>query len=330
MKFASTNDERARVQQKRLLPDLGPRKDYAVRVEGPAARDVDDVLRVRWDQGLAEGAMFADHATPFTVPEPSDATPGTVTLQVVATLPPPIAERSILETWEKALRRAQRLVYVEDQYFRMPILEDAIADALAANPGLRLVVITKPLTVSDGGKKWTVAADRRFRALAPDRYLLLQLKSFDAVGRVEPLVGDETAAWYFVDMDVHSKMLVVDDAYLSVGSCNKNNRGLLYEGELDVAVADPAWVKAARQRIVRNLVGPALAARVGDDPATDFDLLKEAATGNAAVEAWWVANGPFLAPDEVEDAADAHRPDGFAYPLELTPDYALDVGPDAF
>ena len=329
MKYSSGSEERQRVKQKMQLPDVGPRKDYGIRIAGPAARDVDDVLKIRWDQGIAEKAMYHEHATPFVL-EPVGAEYGSVTCQVVTTMPPPIAEQSILETWAKALARSNSYIFIEDQYFRMPVLNDVIVDTLRDRPWVTLIVVTKPVSAADGGKKYTVETDNLFRAVAPQRYLLLQLKSFDAVGRPNPQPGDETDPFYFVNMDVHSKILIVDDAYLSVGSCNKNNRGLLYEGEMNVSVLDDDWTRDARRRIYGNLVGPFLADQVSDDPDANFVLLKEVASLNAEVEAWWLSNGPALSPAQVDVAKQEHHPQGFVYPLSFTPDYLLEVGPDAF
>lgn len=330
MKFQSSVYERQRVRDKLQLPDLGPRKDYGIRIEGPAAVEVDDVLRDRWDQSLKEGALFSDLSTAFVPAEWTGDLPGTIECQVVATMPEPIPEQSILETWQKALSRAEKYIFIEDQYFRMPILNDAIVSALDAHPALRLIVITKPMTDSDGGKKHTIACDEVLREAAGDRYLLLQTKSFDAVGRTDPADGDEKEAFYFLPIDVHSKILIVDDVYLSVGSCNKNNRGVLYEGELNASVLDATWVREARIRIFANLLGPAKAAQMTDDPIATFDLMKATAAANAEVEAYWVQNGPVMSAPQVDVAAQTHRPDGFLYPLEFTKDYLLDVGPDAF
>ena len=331
MKFQSTSDERHRVQQKLQRPDLGPRKDYGVRIEGPAATDTEDVLRVRWDLGLATAAMLSENASAFALRPRPDPWDDGVALQVVPTLPPPIAEQSILATWQKALARAEHYIYIEDQYFRMPLLDEVIQAAMEARPELTLIVVTKPVSATDGGKKYTVQADHRYRDRFPDRYLMLQLRSFDAVPRPEPPAeGDESASFYFDDMDTHSKILIVDDAYLSVGSCNKNNRGVLYEGELNVAAYDPAWVREQRARIYRNVLGPRLAGQVSDDPLANFVLIRDTAAANAAVYEWWQANGEGLTADQVGQAALDHAPDGFAYPLTFTDDYALEVGPDAF
>jgi phosphatidylserine/phosphatidylglycerophosphate/cardiolipin synthase-like enzyme len=170
-----------------------------------------------------------------------------------------------------------------------------------------------------------------YRENFPDRYLMLQFKVFDAVPRYAPPAdGDENAYVYFQDMDTHSKMLIVDDVFLSVGSCNKNNRGVLYEGELNVAALDAAWVRAQRERIFRNFLGPRLAGEVSDDPFANFVLVRDTAAANAETEAWWSTVDESLSPDDVAQAAIDHHPDGFAYPLTFTDDYVLEVGPDAF
>ena len=309
MRFAATQAEREAVMAKEAMSDTGPRKDYAMRLEGPAAQDVDDIIRVRWDYGLKTGAMFEGDQTPYSL-LPLAEGPGLVTAQVQATMPDPLQERSILESLQKSLRNAEDLIYIEDQYWRAPILHDAIIGAMDEHPQAVLIVVTKPVPLLDGGKKYTVVADETFRTRYPDRYLVVQLKSFDRT-------ADEV---FFVNMDVHSKITFVDDVYVNVGSANKNNRGLLYEGELNVAVHDQPFVAPARDRVLVNLVGAELADQVvGQDGATIYAALEALAIANAAVEVTLLA-----------DPQAPVQPQGFVYPLEFTPEYLLEVGPDVF
>ncbi len=309
MMFNATREEREAVMARKALPDMGPRKDYGLRVEGPAARDLDDILRVRWDHALATGAMFEGDATPYSLLDRAPAV-GEVTAQIVTTLPEPIQERSILETLLKASRNATDFIYIEDQYWRAPILHEAMLAAMEENPDLYLIVVTKPIPLVDGGKKYTVVADETFRNAYPDRYLLLQLKTFDRE-------GDEI---YFQNVDTHSKIQIVDDVYLNVGSANKNNRGLLYEGELNGAVHDRPFVSGARNRVLANLVGADHADEVRNKSGAEvYAALKALAEKNAEVEAT-------LSADPHADVA----PQGFVYPLVITPEYLLDVGPDVF
>jgi phosphatidylserine/phosphatidylglycerophosphate/cardiolipin synthase-like enzyme len=308
MSFDATAEEREAVAAKESLPDNGPRKDYMVRIDGPAAQDVASVFHKRWTLAREEGVEYAANTTEFEVKRDIGAHEGGVQAQVTATLPEPIAEHAIVETWLNAVARAERYVFIEDQYFRAPMLNDALLARMKEVPDLRLVVITKPINEwTDPGCAHTYESARLFAEAFPDRFLFLQLRSFDT----QVVLGfDETDA-HFVDMDVHSKMFIVDDRFLSVGSCNKNNRGIIYEGELNVAVLDDAWVKAARRRVLAGILG---ASNVSDDAAGWFDQLRAAAAANDAVHALWDDEGFDLDLDG-SPLPNAYRPKGFVYSL---------------
>ncbi|MFH1529816.1 MAG: phospholipase D-like domain-containing protein [Pseudomonadota bacterium] len=315
MKFMSTQEERLAVLERRALADTGPRKDYGIRISGPGAGDVDAILKGRWDLGRATGDLFAEFTTAWDLLEPAASPAGGVLLQVQATQPEPMGERSILESTDKAIRNARDLIYIEDQYFRMPVVLDAFQEALDASPSLRIVVVTKPVSIVDGAKKWTVIMDDALREMAGDRYLLLTMEAY-AAGYLLDL---EVATPHFAPMDIHSKMLIVDDRYLSVGSCNKNNRGLLIEGEMNVAVLDAAFVREARQRILANATG-----------RIDLDWNRPGAQIAADLDDIAAANDGIRLEAQTSGALPSPPPTGFLYHLEHTTDYLLDVGPDLF
>lgn len=322
MLFGATTDERLAVQDQLELPDQGPRKDYMVRVEGPAAQDAADVFQRRWDLLRAEGVAYSSTTTPFEVARDLPAQAGGAQVQMTATLPDPLWEHAIAETWLNAVANATDTIYIEDQYFRAPLLTEAILARMAEVPGLRLVVITKPINEwTDPGCAQTYLANSAIAAVYPDRYLLLQLRSFDSV---VTWGWDETES-RFADIDTHSKMLIIDDAFLSVGSANKNNRGMIYEGEMNVAVLDRAWVRAARERIVANLLGYA--------PSGDWWAeLAAAADWNGWVAANWDAAGGDISLDGAPLPVE-YTPSGFVYPLafgSLSDCLIEDVGEDMF
>ena len=329
MKLDASTEARRAVAGKLAEPDFGPRKDYMLRVAGPSASDAADVFHARWEEQRAGGNEYAARATPFTLaPAPAEVGGG-VQLQVIATMPEPYAENAILETLLRAIGEARDFIYIEDQYFRAPLLYDAIVARMEAVPSLVLVVVTKPVSEwVDPGCWQTALAYERFTTRFPDRFRIYRMRAFDWVRTDCTLCRDETEA-HFVDIDVHSKMVIIDDLYLEVGSCNSNNRGLLYEGELSVAVVDEAWVSAARRRVFANLVGPTGA---GDMAARDmlgrFDTL--AAWNEAAYERWQ-AEGMDIDLDG-DPLPAGMQPEGFLYPLTFGPptDCLLeDVGADA-
>ena len=324
---ASTSDREA-VDAGEILPDLGPRKDYGIRVEGPAARDVEEIFWDRWETAIDGNDLYASNATRFDLDEAAAEPAGGVLTQVVATLPEPWADMSIGETHGKAFAAATRYIYIEDQYFRAPIMNDLIVEAMDANPDLVLIVVTKPVSRYDGGAKYTYLSDAEFRERYPDRYLLLQLRALDLYLEVGWLW--DTVELQAIDMDTHSKIRIIDDRYVSVGSCNFNNRGYKYEGELDVSVLDEDFAIDARERVFENLVGSEWAGMLSDDPKNNLDVFALAAESNQEILDWWEDNGGDFNVDEAVDEWRSRAPSGFVYPLEIDDNYAFDVGPDAF
>jgi phosphatidylserine/phosphatidylglycerophosphate/cardiolipin synthase-like enzyme len=252
--------------------------------------------------------------------------PGGLQVQVTATLPEPFWEHAIAESWLNAVDNAERYIYIEDQYFRAPMLHERIYARMQQIPDLRLVVITKPINEwTDPGCYHTYAANTLFESSFPSsRYMTLQLRAFDYV----VTWGIDETESRFADMDVHSKMLLVDDIFMSVGSANKNNRGMIYEGELNVAVVDQTFVTAQRRRILEQMLPPGVT--VSDDVASWWSLLSQAASANDIVYANWEAEGGDISLDGAPLPSE-YSPRGWLYHLAFNPTEEClfeSVGPD--
>ena len=316
MPFGADVEDRLAVALKEDEPDFPPRKDWMVRLEGPIVADAVEVFARRWEFQLGARAEYADRSTPMPAAHPPDPIPGGLQAQVVATMPAPFDEYAILETLLRAVSQARQIIYIEDQYFRAPILYDAIVRRMTDVPALRLVVVTNAVSEwTDPGCYQTAIAYQMFRALFPDRFRSYRLRAFDYVRTDCTFCMDETEA-HFVDFDLHSKLVLIDDEFLAVGSCNSNNRGLLYEGELSVAVHDRSWVMAQRVRIFENLLGPGYAGDMGI--AGILEALDERAWGNQSAYQAWDREGMDLDLDG-EAVPGAMLPSGFVYPLAFDP-----------
>jgi phosphatidylserine/phosphatidylglycerophosphate/cardiolipin synthase-like enzyme len=139
----------------------------------------------------------------------------------------PSGEFSIARGYSKAIKRARRLIYLEDQYMWSAQVARLFADALTANPSLHLVVVVPRFPDVDG----------RF-ALPPN-----------LVGRAQALevcqrAGGDRVHVFDVEnrhgdpVYVHAKVCVVDDVWASVGSDNFNRRSWTHDSELSCAVLD--------------------------------------------------------------------------------------------
>ena len=123
--------------------------DAAARIRGPAVADVADHFRLRWHEVTGE-----------RLPPPRRPRAGRqVELQVVRTVPEKIYRRlpqgefTILESYLRAFRAAERLIYLESQFLWSPELVAVLEEKLREPPDdeFRLLVLlpAKPNNGSD-------------------------------------------------------------------------------------------------------------------------------------------------------------------------------------
>jgi phosphatidylserine/phosphatidylglycerophosphate/cardiolipin synthase-like enzyme len=157
----------------------------------------------------------------------------------------PSGERSIARAYRKALDRARHLVYLEDQYLWSPHVVGCFAEALAAQPGLRLIAVVPQFPITGLNQEWRPTGS----AAAPQ--LLARARSLDLLQRL----GGERVAIYGVEnhagtpVYVHAKVCVIDDTWATVGSANINRRSWSYDTELSCAIISqvPGGDSLARQ-----------------------------------------------------------------------------------
>ena len=342
MAFDASSAERWAVFNKEADSDTRPRKDYIIRIEGPAAVDASEVFQERWSHNIDLDALYADTSTDFGLQGPEPPIPGGIQAQVTATMPEPFAENAILETWWNAIGEAEDYIFIEDQYWRMPMLSERIISRMQEVPSLKLLVITQPVNEwLDPACEWTYAFDLELRqAIGATRYRMVQLRTFDYTQDLDLTFGWNETVGIFGDINVHSKLLIVDDRFVSVGSCNKNNRGLIYEGELNAAVLDEDFARNARRRVFANVLPPGTPAT--DNVATWWQQFISAAAVNDSVVLNWEAvgydvdcgtnsNPSPLGSSPCNDAK--YVPEGMVYSLSYgTPDdcFIEGVGADMF
>ncbi|KAG3155122.1 hypothetical protein PC128_g22143 [Phytophthora cactorum] len=133
----------------------------------------------------------------------------------------PNGENSLFHARIKAIRNAKNFIYIEDQYFILvPELLDALMEVL---PGLqRLIVIAQSpelITKSAGYEKYMYQNVQSIKEKFPNKFKIYSMKPK-------------------LDVYVHSKLVVVDDVYLSDGSANWNRRSMTSDPELDANVVD--------------------------------------------------------------------------------------------
>jgi phosphatidylserine/phosphatidylglycerophosphate/cardiolipin synthase-like enzyme len=150
--------------------------------------------------------------------------------------------------------RASRLIYLEDQYFHEPKLADAIVRQAESQPALLVIVMvgtgTDDLQAVDPKATGLELIKQRAMVDATQNAFALRLEFFKRIS-VPPLTPNRLRVYTlnYPDGILHSKLILVDDEALSVGSANANPRGFFFDTELNVIVDDAAATKSLRLRL---------------------------------------------------------------------------------
>ncbi|MGI8586727.1 MAG: phospholipase D-like domain-containing protein [Chloroflexia bacterium] len=212
--------------------------DAAVRIEGEAVADVEHNFRQRWR--AVTGDEIAEK--PARAFDPVWKTP----VQIVRTIPAgvyralPLGEFGIHHIYVQALRRAERLIYIENQYLWSPDVVGALITAMdRPHRGPFRVVIVLPASADDG-------------KLDNDKHVDELLKADSGRGIVSAYSlytsGPNTGrhAFTYRPIYVHAKVCVIDDEWFTVGSANLNNRGLVTDSEINALVHEPEMARNLR------------------------------------------------------------------------------------
>ncbi|HEY1563986.1 MAG TPA: phosphatidylserine/phosphatidylglycerophosphate/cardiolipin synthase family protein [Gaiellaceae bacterium] len=234
--------------------------DTAVRLEGPIVADVARHFLMRW-RATVDG----------NVPDASEPEPagGGIEAQLVRTVPAKLyeprrdGEWSILESYLRAVRAAERFVYFESQFLWSPEIAFALAEKLRRPPSDEFRVIallpSHPNNGADDSRGQVgllIHADQEAGEDTP-RFLACTLYQPGPGGR---------------PVYVHSKAAVIDDTWVTVGSANLNEHSLFNDTEVNVVVRDPALARELRLRLwEEHLERPR--EEIDGDPARVFDEL---------------------------------------------------------
>jgi phosphatidylserine/phosphatidylglycerophosphate/cardiolipin synthase-like enzyme len=278
-----------------------PWHDVQVEIRGPAVYDVETVFRERWADPTPLSrspvrrlvdVVRRDDTHPDRLPEQQPPPPpaGQHTVQLLRTYPDlrhgrdyPFArggERSVARGYAKAIARAERLVYVEDQYFWGHGVAEPFEEALRTHPELRLVVVI-PLVPDVSG------LNRVPQYLGRRRSLARLMRA--APGRVAAYGLENHAG---TPVYVHAKVCVIDDVWASTGSDNFNRRSWTHDSELSAVVLDEEYARRLRLTLVAehldrlgNLRDGELLEVMADcvDPAGMYDVMAASAR---ALENW--------------------------------------------
>lgn len=232
-----------------------PRHEMMAVLDGPAARALGDLARERWFRAtwerIVEDPVDSDPWPDGVEPLLTDTPVGIARTEPAWGGRGEVRENETLHL--EGIRRAQRLIYMENQYFTSPVIAAALAERLAEPDGPEVVLISTGQSPS-----W-------FDRLTMDTARAEVLHRLERADRNNRFFAFSPRTEEGERIIVHAKMTIVDDRLLRIGSTNLNNRSQGLDTECDVAAetsdaAGMAAIRAVRHRSIGHFIGVA-----GDD-----------------------------------------------------------------
>jgi phospholipase D1/2 len=209
-----------------------PNHDVQAIVDGAAARALGELCRDRWLRSGARRPAIPVHVEEGTDPWPRQIAPDVEDVDVAIARTDPRYPRGplieeIRNLYVDAIGAARSTLYLENQYFSSGALGAALDTRLGADDAPEVAVVSR-LTEEGWLEARTMGVlrallDRRLRAARRgDRYRLM----YPHIPGLDPNQL----------LNVHSKVLVMDDELASVGSANFNNRSMGFDTECNIAI----------------------------------------------------------------------------------------------
>ncbi len=207
-------------------PEIGQWRDMHVRLEGDVVPIYRNIFCAMWERCTGERIDVTEYfaldstvvRSPFEpVPVRTDTLPGGFCVGV-ANREPHTSPTVIRKAYIDALDNAQHCVQIVNPYFTLvPSVKRALYRALERGVKVEIMLSTK----CDVGVSPDVAAYHAKR-----------------------LMERGADIYYYEDGFHHTKIMMVDSLFCTVGSANLNSRSLRYDYEVNAFIMDPATTHA--------------------------------------------------------------------------------------
>jgi len=230
-----------------------PFHDVQIMVDGEAARALGELARERWVRAGGDQIPLMPHNQ---APWPGDIEPDftDTTIAIARTLPRYREQQQVREVealFADMIGQAERSIYIENQFFTSHTMAHALARRLQEKHELEALMVAPSTHHS-----WLEA-----RTMRNGRIRFMQILAeagvADRARLVYPDVRDGDRS---TDTMVHSKVMIVDDRLLRIGSANLNNRSMGTDSECDLVIeahsdAEREAIRQVRARLLADHCG---------------------------------------------------------------------------
>lgn len=207
---------------------LPPHHDAQMAVSGEAAKALGDLARHFW-WSATEQELRPPRSHAALWPPGLDEDLCDVRIGISRTIPAYGGEQEVREIetlFRDAIAAARRWIYIENQYLSSAAVGEALMRRLQEPDGPEIfLVISQASAGWLEGATMDVIRGRLMRRLCDaDRYKRLRVYA--------PIVARNERSC----MSVHSKLMVVDNRFMRIGSANLSNRSMGFDTECDLAL----------------------------------------------------------------------------------------------
>ena len=253
-----------------------PFHDIMIAVDGEAAAALAAIARRRWKE--ATGKDIPPAGTTGD-PWPDSLAPAVTEIDVGIACTAPERDgnpgvREVERLYLDMIAAARRYIYAENQYFTSDKIGEALAQRLAEPDGPEIVVVSRLL--SHGWLEEVTMTALRNR-------LLIKLREADVHRRFHACYPDIPGLAEGTCIDIHSKVMIVDDEWLRIGSANLCNRSMGMDTECDVVVEARGEARVASA--VHGFLCQLLGEHLGVEPGRVQRAIGERGSIRGAIEA---------------------------------------------
>ena len=220
-----------------------PFHDVQMAVDGDAARALAELVHERWQRATGEHIPLKpadDRPWPDVAPDFRETA-----VAIARTLPACNGQEEVREVealFADMIASAEREIYIENQFLTCTAVAKALAQRLRANPHLQVLLVA-PHTPENWFEYHTMRNGRI--------QFLRALQEPGVSERVRMMCPEIRSGERVAHTMVHSKVMIVDDRVLRVGSANLNNRSMGTDTECDLVIEAKSDAERSRIQHVR-------------------------------------------------------------------------------
>jgi phospholipase D1/2 len=265
-----------------------PFHDIQVLLDGPVVATLEQLFLEGWR--LATGSELSGvHNSQSAEPAPAlESDPAFE--QLVAELDLPLRARQvgvsrtdwtvegtivseIQQLFERAILAAERFIYIETQYFTSKALAEVLYYRIADTTRPKLQIVLVMPDGADSPKEDFVLGNRqrRVRRFLADAALHFG-HDFQLLMSSESTAEEPCPATF-----IHSKLMIVDDEFLTIGSANFTNRSMRIDREINVAWQTALEEPAVAEQLKRDIRALRVSLLAEHSGAIDAELFADMA-----------------------------------------------------